>query len=89
MRSVLHCIAELPCGDFEKLDKELLMTFLRLLATCTYLGQWQASLFLLDRTALVVSSHWTGLQLLICVLCLLVDWAENNGDWNHPKELLK
>lgn len=66
--SILHCIAELPCGDFEKLAKELLMTFLRLLATSTYLDQWQASLFLLDRTALVVSSQWTGLQLLICVL---------------------
>ena len=35
----------------------------------------------------MVPAEWTGLQLLIHVWCLLVDWTENNEDWNLPKEL--
>jgi hypothetical protein len=35
----------------------------------------------------MVSAEWTGLQLLICVWCLLVDWTGNKEVWNHFKEL--
>jgi hypothetical protein len=54
-----------------------------------FLANWRAWQSLLDWTALadscVVSAEWTGLQLLVC---LLLDWTENNKDWNRPKELV-
>jgi hypothetical protein len=30
---------------------------------------------------------WTVLQLLIHILCLLLDWTENNEDWSGLKEI--
>ena len=84
----LHYVVEVHLWALhrKKLTKEL-MRFLQFLAAC-----WQASCcFLLDWTALadscVVSAEWTGLQLLIHVWCLIVDWTENNEGWNCPKEL--
>ena len=30
----------------------------------------------------------SGLKLLVHVWCLLVDWTENNKDWNHPQRTI-
>ena len=77
------------CGDF--IEENSSKKFSRdPLASCCFL-RLGAIRFLLDRTALadscVVSAKWTGLQLLVCVWCLLMDWTEINRDWNHLKEL--
>lgn len=82
------CIASLSfaCGDF--LETNSPKNFLPLLLTP---ADWRALWFLLDWTVLadscVASAKWTGLQLLIHVWCLLVDWTENYEYWNRPKEI--
>lgn len=90
---LLHCIAErcLWWLHRKKLVKELLVRFLWLLFSSADSGDWQAPQFLLDWIAhadlWVVSTEWTGLQPLICVLCLLVDWTKGKEGWKYLKEL--
>ena len=35
----------------------------------------------------MLSTEWNRLQLLIQVLCLLLNWTENKEDRNHSKEI--
>lgn len=66
----------------EKLIKELLVRFLRILLLPWTQTSLAASQIRLHSTALtdycVVSAQWTGLQELIPVWCLLGNWAETN-----------
>lgn len=77
----------------EKLIKELLLRFLRLFPDSLDSSQLVSPLFFfLDRTGLadscVMSVKRMGVKLLIHVWSLLVDWTENNEDWNHPQRTI-
>jgi hypothetical protein len=37
----------------------------------------------------VVSAEWDGVQLMICILCLLLDWTENKKIGISPKNKSK
>ena len=66
----------------EKLTKELVVRFLRILLLPWTQTSLAASQIRLHSTALadscVVSAQWTGLQELIPVWCLLGNWTQTN-----------